>query len=162
MKKGMIKTAEFIKMLQEEDPEGEAYVCVGNHPVRWIEKLPYYYDGRMEWVERDEHGDPVKVGWPSGVQKIKIHEDTIEDALMDNPDAEIMWDGVTYQGNVDRARFDVIKKWQQEGREFQEWRRKLQESKTNGTDPPDIVISGTPETLQGKMHSWLRAIGIIK
>jgi len=158
----MIKTSQFIKMLQEEDPNDECYVCVSNYPVKWIEKLPYYYDGRMEWVERNEQGDPIRVGYPSGVQKIKIHYDTIEDALMDNPDAELILDGITYQGQVSERHMESIREWKKEGKDFQEWKRLNDEAYKNGTEPPPIIINSEVGSLKTRMHRWLRALGLLK
>ena len=48
----MTTTAEFIKMIQQEDPEGTAEVCVGTAPVWFVERVPAYYDGRLEFVEQ--------------------------------------------------------------------------------------------------------------
>ena len=158
----MIKTSEFIKMLQEEDPNDECYVCVSNHPVSWIEKLPYYYDGRMEWIEKDEHGTPVKVGYPGGKQKLKIHYDTVEDALMDNPDAELILDGITYQGQVQDRYWAFLQECIKDGREFQEWKRQSDEAHKNGTEPPPIVIKSEVGSLRERMHRWLQGLGLIK
>lgn len=158
----MIKTSQLIKMLLEEDPNDECYVCVGNHPVRWVERAPYYYDGRMEYVERNENHKPIKVGYKAGTDKLKIHYDTIEDALMDNPDAELETSGITYQGQVNEMYMSPIRAWQQEGRDFQEWKRQLDEAHKLGKEPPPIVIRSEAHTLQGKMETWLRSIGLIK
>ena len=63
--------AEFIKLLQEEDPNDECVICVNNHPVSWLEKLPYYYDGRLEYIEKDDNGHVIKVGYLGGGMKMK-------------------------------------------------------------------------------------------
>ena len=157
-----MKTSELIKLLQKEDPNDECTVCINNHPVSSVDRMPYYYDGRLEHIERDEHNNPIKVGYKAGGQKIKIHFDTIEDALMDNPDVELVLDGITYQGNVDERRMEFIRECQKEGREFQEWKRQLDESHKNGTESPPIVITAPAGSLQDRMHKWLRSIGLIK
>src|SRR5579885_2183350 len=159
----MIKTSEFIKMLLEEDPNDECYVCVGNHPVRWLEKLPYYYDGRMEWIERDKDtNQPIKAGYKSGEMKLKIHYDTLEDVFLDHPDVELELSGITYQGKVQGHYYDAIEEWQKEGREFQEWRRQCDEARKNGKEMPSIHIQSTPEKLQDRIHTWFRKLGLIK
>lgn len=156
----MIKTSEFIKMLQEEDPNDECYVCVGNRPVRFIENLPYYYDGRMEWVERDEHNHVIKAGYMAGVRKLKIHGEDLEDVLLEEPDVELELSGITYQGKVDSRYWDAIQAWRRDGLEYQEWRKKADEARKKGQPMPDIVIKGTPESLQNRIHTWLTKLGV--
>ncbi len=157
-----MKTSEFIKMLQAEDPNDECEVAVGNCPVRFVDKAPYYYDGRLQHVERDATGKVVKVGWKSGGMKLNIRYDTISEALMDYPDAEIEWSGVTYQGKTSQDRLDYIDACVREGKEFEKWRDDYQKARTNGTPEPPIVIRGNPDTLQGKMYKWLKALGVVK
>ena len=82
-------TAQLIELLKQEDPEGTAEVCVGVNPVWFVEKVPAYYDGRLEFVERIK-GLPVRAGWRSEGDKVKIHTDDIETAIYDNPDVEIV------------------------------------------------------------------------
>lgn len=157
-----MKTSEFIKMLQEEDPNDECTVSVGNCPVRWIEKLPYYYDGRLQHIERDASGKVVKVGWKSGGHKLKIHYDTIEDALMDYPDAEIEWSGVTYQGKTTQDRLEYIDTLVREGKEMEAWVKQLHDNHAKGLPPPPIVIKSDPEHLQAKMMKWFKKLGLVK
>jgi hypothetical protein len=157
----MIKTSEFIKMLQKEDPLDECYVCVGNHPVSWVERLPAYYDGRMEWIEKDEHGTPIKVGYPSGKMKLTIHYDTVEDALLDNPDAELILDGITYEGQVQERYWNYIQEWIKEGREFQEWKHRDDKAYKNGTEPPPIVFQ-SDEPKENWLGKLLKSVGLIK
>jgi hypothetical protein len=158
----MIKTSEFIKMLQREDPNDECYICVGNHPVSWVENLPFYYDGRMEWIERDEHNIPIKVGYPDDKMKLKIHFDTIEDALLDNPDAELILDGITYQGKVQERYMSTIHEWQEEGRKFQEWKRQSYEAHKNGTELPSSIIKTKTKSLHIRIKRWFQTLGLIK
>jgi len=82
-------TAELITLLQQEDPEGTAEVCVGTAPVWCVEKLPYYYDGRLEFVER-RNGVPVRAGWRDEGVKVRIRTDDVESAIYDNPTVEIV------------------------------------------------------------------------
>lgn len=82
-------TAQLIELLKQEDPEGTAEVCVGVNPVWCVEKMPYYYDGRLEFVERVK-GLPVRAGWRNEGSKVKIRTDDIESAIYDNPEVEIV------------------------------------------------------------------------
>lgn len=157
-----MKTSEFIKMLQEEDPNDECTVSVGNCPVRFVEKAPYYYDGRLQYIERDETGKVVKVGWKAGGMKLKIHYDTIEDALLDYPNAEIEWSGVTYNGKTTQDRLDYIDHCVKEGKELEAWKQQMHQNHAKGLPPPPIVIKSDPESLQGRMMKWFRALGLVK
>jgi hypothetical protein len=157
-----MKTSEFIKLLQAEDPNDECTVCISNHPVSWIEKLPYYYDGRLEYIEKDASGTVLKVGYKAGGMKLKIHYDTIEDVLMDYPDAEWELSGVTYKGHVEDRHTDYLKACKKDGKEFEEWKALADTAKAKGLPMPDIVISASPDSLQQRMHKWLQTLGLIK
>lgn len=153
-----MKTNDLIKLLQKEDPDNICDVCVGNHPVYFVESQPYYYDGRQEFVERQD-GLPIRGGYPSGTRKIKIHYDTLEDALLDNPNMELDLSGITYEGKVDDRHQQHIDQWINEGRQFQEWRKKSEEAHKNGTKPPSIFELVSFKT---KLGSWLRKVGVIE
>ncbi len=73
-------TTQLIELLKQEDPEGTAEVCVGVNPVWCVERMPYYYDGRLEFVERVK-GLPVRAGWRDNGLKVKIRTDDIETAI---------------------------------------------------------------------------------
>lgn len=49
-----MKTKKLIELLQQEDPSGEIEVCVGNVDIFFVERLPAYYDGSLQVLERDE------------------------------------------------------------------------------------------------------------
>jgi hypothetical protein len=157
-----MKTSEFIKMLQEEDPNDECTVSVGNCPVSFVDKAPYYYDGRLQYIERNESGKVVKVGWKAGGMKLNIRCDSIEDALLDYPNAEIEWSGVTYQGKTTQDRLDYIDDCVKEGKELEEWVEQMRQNHAVGLPPPPIIIKSEPEYLQGKMMKWFKKLGLIK
>lgn len=157
-----MKTSEFIKLLQEEDPNDECEVCVNNHPISWLERAPYYYDGRLEYIEKDEKGNVIRVGYKAGGSKMKIHYDTIEDVLMDYPDAEWELSGVTYKGSVENRHTDYLKACKKDGKEFEEWKKQCDQAKAQGLPYPDITISASPDSLQQRMHKWLQTLGLIK
>lgn len=118
-----MKTSELIKELTELDPTDECEICIKNHPVSSVDRMPYYWDGRLEEVIRDHRYIPTKVGYPNHGSKIKIYFDTIEDALLDNPDAELDLSGITYQGKIEERRMKDIEKWKRQGYEFQKWKK---------------------------------------
>lgn len=159
-----MKTSKLIKLLQDADPNDECTICIMNHPVRYIDRMPYYYDGRLEHIERedDEYGKVLKVGYKSGGDKIKIHFETIEDALMDYPDAELELSGVTYQGKVDSRHMNAIERWRKDGKEYLDWRKQCDDAKKKGLPTPEIIIRSEADSLQHKMYKWLQAIGIVK
>lgn len=150
----MIKTSEFIKLLQKEDPNDECYVCVSNHPVSWIEKLPYYYDGRMEWIEKDDHGTPIKVGYPTDKQKLKIHYDTIEDALLENPEAELILDAIKYKGEVQERYMECIREWQKEGRKYQDWNKTAKVAHSVG----ETLSPFAEPTFRYRLRVWFKSL----
>lgn len=80
-----MKTKELIRLLQEADPSGEEEVCVGNVDIHFVEKLPAYYDGALQVLERDESKSPyyniVGGKYVRSGHKVKIHTLSISDAL---------------------------------------------------------------------------------
>jgi hypothetical protein len=158
-----MRTSELIKQLQKADPKDECTVCVSNSPVNGVDRQPWYYDGRLEYIERDKvTNKPIKIGYKGGSDKIVIHCDSIEGALYDYPEAQLELSGITYKNQVDERHLTYLKKCQKDGREFQKWREEYREARQNGTPEPPIVITASPESLQNKMHSWLKGLGLIK
>lgn len=156
-----MKTSELIKLLQEVDPKDECTICVNNHPVSDVDRMPYYYDGRLELVERDDYYQVTRVGYKAGGDKIKIRYDTVEDALMDYPDAELELSGITYQGKVDSRYMDSINQWIADGKEYVNWKQLSQAALNKGQPQPPILISAPALSIQQKMHKWLQSLGII-
>jgi hypothetical protein len=150
-----MKVSELIKELQELDPNDECQVCVGNSPLRWVERLPWYYDGRMTFIEYDTRSIPIKGGYPNHGSKIMFHYDTLEDALMDNPDMELDLSGITYQGKVEERYAKMIDKWIQQGREFQDWKKKYAAAYELGKQYwPNV-------SFRTRLTNWLRRLGVI-
>ena len=159
-----MKTSELISILQKEDPNDECTVCVGVHPVSWVQKAHWYYDGRLQLIERDKNNSIIKVGYKAGGNKLKLHYDTLEDALMDYPDAELELSGITYNGKVDEDRMKTIKSYQKEGLAYKKWNEDYTQAKKMGLPQPEfpaITIESDPETLQGRIEVWLRKLGLI-
>ena len=100
-----MKTNDFIKLLQEADPKGEATVVVGSYSVIGAGVDPGYWDGHY-WKCLDKDGNecreeqyPAKMVLTGSGLKLKIH-------YME-PDS-LLWDHMTAKGiNVeDYIQFD--------------------------------------------------------
>lgn len=107
-----MKTKELIKFLQEEDPEGNCDVAVGNCPITYIERLPYYYDGRLQFVEQDVNGKYIRAGWKSDCSKIVFHYTSVRDVLSRHPELPIETSGASKNDDMEK----IINEWRQEGR----------------------------------------------
>jgi len=86
-------TNELIDALRSADQSGKLQVVVGNVPIYTVDRLPAYYDGRMQELIQDHSRDPYYniVGFRvkrSG-QKINLCTIDFETVLWDNPDAEV-------------------------------------------------------------------------
>lgn len=110
-----MKTSEFIKLLQEEDPEGTANVTVGGDPVWYVERLPGYYDGSYIIEERDPEltgkcFDIRAVRYTKEGYKLNIHRFDYAEHFYDDPefpvliDDSIRHDREGYQKAIDKAR----------------------------------------------------------
>lgn len=67
----------------------DAEVCVDNDPIRYLDMMPHYYDGRLSFVNRDDKEKPIKCGWRNNGSKVKLICDSVEDAILDNPEIEV-------------------------------------------------------------------------
>lgn len=102
-----MKTKELIKLLQEEDPNGELDVVIGNAPVILVEKLPAFYDGKLERFD-DAVPFPTKARYVNDGHKISLRSYSIEDALWDNPDLEVVCPSEYYENYIEKIRQEVI------------------------------------------------------
>lgn len=88
-----MKTKELIRRLQEEDPEGEAECCIGNADILFVEKVPAFYDGRLQVLIRDEKLKPfydvVGAKITGHGEKVFIVKHSIEDMLLDDPELPV-------------------------------------------------------------------------
>ena len=74
-----MKTKDFIKMLQEEDPSGEGYVRVQGGAILCVEWKEGYWDGLYETYDRE-----TKVLHKSSKgYKIDVHTISAEDIVWD-------------------------------------------------------------------------------
>lgn len=90
-----MKTKDFIKMLQEADPEGEAMVMFSEGGLPWFaEWKPGYYDGDTSWLIKNENGYPIGIETSRSYKggKLVIHEVDLQELAWlireDNPTAE--------------------------------------------------------------------------
>lgn len=100
-----MNTLEFIELLKEADPKGEATIVIGSYPVIGCDVAPGYWDGHF-WKPLDKEGKecskeeyPAKLSLTGSGLKLKIH-------YMD-PDS-LLWDHMTAKGfNIeDYIQFD--------------------------------------------------------
>lgn len=84
-----MKTAELIRELQALDPSGQEEVCVGNRAIQSVDRLPAYYDGRLQVLRRNDKGHTVGIEFRSRGVKINLCITDLEDEIYDNPEFEI-------------------------------------------------------------------------
>jgi hypothetical protein len=154
-----MKTNELIEELKQLDPDNECDVCVGTHPVRFPDRMPWYYDGRKETVVRDENNNPILVGYIAGADKIKLISDSIEDALLDNPDCPIDVSGITYKGEVDARHQKWLDRCISEGRKYKAWEKAYKEAREKGLPTPWIEDD---RSWKNKLANMLKKVGLIE
>jgi len=103
-------TAELIEALRAADPDGTTPVCVGNEDVYFVQRLPAYYDGRLQQLVHDESlrgkaWSIVGARIITGGEKVSIVPLSIRDVLADDPDLPI-----------DGGDPDVVDRWRAEAR----------------------------------------------
>lgn len=87
-------TADLIAALREADPDGTTPVCVGNADVYFVQRLPAYYDGRLQQLVHDENKrgrawSIIGARILSAGEKVDIVALSIRDVLVDMPDLPI-------------------------------------------------------------------------
>jgi hypothetical protein len=92
----MMKTKDLIRELQDADPTGEMHVTVGKRDIHFIGQQPYYYDGNVEKLIRDESADGYNIigaEYPTE-DHIKIFTLSIETAVWNDPEMPVYcyWD----------------------------------------------------------------------
>lgn len=83
-----MKTKELIRQLQEADPTGETEVCVGNVDIHFVQRLPAYYDGTLQVLERDpttKYYNIIGGKYKRSGDKVNIHTLSISDAISNSP-----------------------------------------------------------------------------
>ena len=157
-----MKTKELIKLLQESDPNGEYDVCVDNLPVESVCAMDYYWDGIIEFVERDINGKPTDAGWRNNPnQKVRIYIDSVEKAVFDNPDLKIETSGLSLN-NRDRY-LKSLESHRQDGKKFAEFDKELRIDNFQNLNKSDkikhierVFDKYTPKhTLFNRFKRWL-------
>ena len=67
-----MKTKDFIKLLQEEDPSGEGYIRIGQGPITAVVQKEGYWDGPYSYLEKSGDGKPIWVETTKGY-KVDIY-----------------------------------------------------------------------------------------
>lgn len=88
-----MKTKELIELLQKADPDGNTDVTIGNAPISYVDRLPAYYDGRLQRIIYDANNVPRVGVLCSGGDKLVIHYRSISDCLSDNPFMTVVREG---------------------------------------------------------------------
>ena len=70
-----MKTKDFIKLLQEEDPKGESHIRINGNPIWFLDGKPGYWDGPYSYIEKGEDG---KYTWIQSTEGFKIDVTTID------------------------------------------------------------------------------------
>jgi hypothetical protein len=105
-----MKTKDFIKMLQEEDPSGEAHIRMMGGTPRYAELKPGYYDGPYSYV--DENGNFVST---SQGAKVDIHCVDLEDFIIDlvDIDEENNWETIKKKLLFDYDNYMIVEQRQE-------------------------------------------------
>ena len=80
-----MKTKDFIKMLQNEDPSGECHIRINGKMPDYVENKPGYWDGPYTYLDEDDNYVLSTVG-----DKIDICTMGIEEFVQENTD--ISWE----------------------------------------------------------------------
>ena len=76
-----MKSKDFIKMLQEEDPSGECYVRLNGGFPYYVEAKEGYWDGAYQYLDEDGNFCTSTQDW-----KIDVYSMNIEDFVENNFD----------------------------------------------------------------------------
>ena len=70
-----MKTKEFIKLLQREDPTGESYIRINGDPIWLLEGKEGYWDGPYNYLEKDKDRNMI---WVESTKGSKVDVRTID------------------------------------------------------------------------------------
>jgi hypothetical protein len=114
-----VKTKKLIELLQKEDPTGELEACIGNEDILSLDTVDAYYDGCLEILHRDwslPYYNVIGATITSKGAKVRIHTESIEDALFDEPDMP-----VEVIDTFDEKRMaDRVGHWREKAREIKD------------------------------------------
>ena len=114
-----MKTNELIRKLTEADPSGELEVTVGKTDIFFLQVLPGYYDGCYQTLKRDPEleekcYDVIGAEIRSESRHVCINTLGVCDALLDNPDLPVSFDGEY----AERHYASIVEKWRSEMRKI--------------------------------------------
>jgi hypothetical protein len=79
-----MKTKDFIKMLQEEDPTGESHVRLPGGVPTYVEQKPGYYDGAYSYIDDGGNFVTTTKGY-----KIDVYAQDLEDFIWSEQDYDL-------------------------------------------------------------------------
>lgn len=149
-----MKTNELIELLKKEDPNNECEVCIDNKAIYYVERLPYYYDGRLEFVECNKQRTPIKCGWRTTSPKVKIRYYDLEDVIVDDIDIAIEYCGVSYNGKIQQEYIDFVNKCIEEGKDHQKWLEEYR--KSNPSTSQSSILEEVPKlSWKERFLNWI-------
>lgn len=125
-----MKTKELIRSLQELDPSGEEECCVGNVDIIYVQKMPAYYDGRLQVLQRDAgKGFNVRgIDFRSHGVKIDLVTYSCHDGIFDNADFKVT-------GAVSDWYLEQIERWRAESKQLDADLEEKRKSKLDSKAP---------------------------
>lgn len=112
-----MKSKELIRRIMEADPSGEEEVCIGNADILCVQKLPAYYDGTLQLLERDPNNkfyNVIGAKYKIKGLKISIEPHSIQDAICDDPNLPIDYSelpeitAARYKAMDDKAKQEIL------------------------------------------------------
>jgi len=91
-------------LLQEADPTGEIECCIDNMDIHFVDRMPAYWDGTLQLLQRDhdcKYYNVIGAKYTSRGDKIKIKYLSITDAIGADENLPIDYSEV---GNAERQR----------------------------------------------------------
>lgn len=129
-----MKSSDYIKMIQEEDPTGECHIRLEGGVPFCAERKPGYYDGAYSYIDEDGNYVISKEGG-----KVDIHCIDLEDFVWDNDDA------------LKKIKFKGIKKEDQ--REYMEQAEKY--ARQSAASNRSITDQYLREVLEKMREGWV-------
>lgn len=84
-----MKTSELIAILKEVDPAGDTEVVIDGECIIAVNRLPAYYDGAYQKLNRDSNGKFSSASIERSGFKVEFDHISIEDAMWNNEDLDV-------------------------------------------------------------------------
>jgi len=102
-------TSELIKFLAKIDPDGNTPVCIDNHQIINVIKIPSYIEGPLEELKIVQ-GKPQSAKLMQSGMKVCIKYFAIEDGIMEDPDFLVDMSEIhSMASNVLKQNYDKIR-----------------------------------------------------